>query len=100
MGQMRVGDIGSRLRIRVRKQDSQPFDMSAATVKTLKMMKPSGTVVERSFGLEEASIAFYDMVSGDLDEQGPWQGQLLVEFAGGNRWHTDPFSFEIAGNLS
>lgn len=100
-GQLRKNDEGSVLRISV-KENGAPFNAGSATTKTLKLAKPSGTVVERTPVFETTGVdgvLLYTTIAGDLDESGPWTGQLHLEFVGG-KWHTDQFNFVVGENLS
>ena len=100
-GQMRVGDIGTVIRISV-KENGLPFNASSATVKTLKLMKPSGVVVARATTFESNGadgVLRYATVLADLDESGPWTGQVYLELPIG-KWHTNPFNFVVGENLS
>ena len=101
-GQFRLGDVGSLIRVTVTEKGSnKPLDVALA-MHTFIFKKPSGEVIERvptmttngADGLLE-----YTTADGDLDEAGPWQGQVFLVYATG-QWHSDPFSFPVAGNLS
>ena len=100
-GQLRKLDEGSVLRLSV-KENGLPFNAAAATVKTLKLAKPSGAVVDRVAVFETTGadgVLLYTTIAGDLDESGPWTGQLYLEFPAG-KWHTDPFNFVVGENIS
>jgi hypothetical protein len=100
-GQLRKDDVGSVLRLSV-KENALPFDASAATVKTLKLSPPNGNVIERAASFETTGadgVLIYTTIAGDLDQAGPWTGQLYLEFPTG-KWHTDPFNFVVGENLS
>jgi hypothetical protein len=99
-GQLRKDDIGSIIRVRVR-EEGLPFNAAAATTKTLKLKKPSGRVVARPAEFETNGtdgVFTYTTVEDDLDESGPWSGQIFMEFPTG-QWHTDAFNFHVGENL-
>lgn len=96
-GQMRVGDAGTTIRMRVT-DDGSPLNAAAATVKTLKLQKPDGSVVARNAAFETSGadgVFVYVTEATDLDQAGPWKGQLLLEFSASQKWHTDVFPFEV-----
>lgn len=100
-GQLRKGDVGSVIRVSV-KENLLPFDAQSSTVKTLKLKKPDGTVLSKTAVAETNGadgVFLYTTVAGDLDQIGPWTGQLYFEFSGG-KWHTEPFNFGVGEVLS
>jgi hypothetical protein len=42
----------------------------------------------------------YTTVENDLDEAGPWTGQVYLDFAPNARWHSEPWNFTVGENLS
>lgn len=99
-GQLRKDDVASVIRISV-KENGVPFDASTATVKTLRLTKPSGAVIDRVAVFETTGIdgvLTYAVIAGDLSESGPWSGQLTLTMPTG-LWHTDPFNFVVGDNL-
>ena len=101
-GQMRRFDIGSVIRVTV-KEKGAIFDASAAIGKTMKLKKPSGAVLERPAEFQtdgSDGIVFYTTVENDLDESGPWTGQVFLDFAANAKWHTDLWNFTVGENLS
>lgn len=100
-GQIRKGDVGTVLRVQVT-EFGQPFNASAATVTDLKLKKPSGKAsppVHASFETNGTDGVFrYVTKAGDLDEAGPWQGQLYLEAPNG-AWHTEMFSFQVGETI-
>lgn len=99
-GQLRIGDIGTVIRIRV-KENGLPFNASSATLKTLKLRKPSGIVISRATSFETTGVdgvLVYTTVLNDLDQSGPWTGQIYLEMPAG-KWHTDPFNFMVGENV-
>jgi BppU N-terminal domain len=100
-GTLRQYDIGSVIRVMVRENGSV-FNASAATTKTLKLQKPSGEVAEVAaiFQTDGSNgVLQYTTIANDLDETGPWTGQLFLAFPSGS-WHTEPFNFNVGSNLS
>ena len=100
-GQMRQYDIGSVIRVTV-KENGKPFNATGAT-STFKLRKPSGAVAQRTgvFQTNGADgIVQYTTVADDLDEAGPWTGQIFLDFAVNAQWHTEPFNFTVGENLT
>jgi hypothetical protein len=98
--QLRQGAVGAVIRVRLF-ENGAALPASTATVKTLKFQKPSGTVISRPavFETDGSDGRFlYTTVDGDLDESGPWVGQMFLELASG-KFPSEEFSFNIAGNL-
>jgi len=101
-GQLRKYDIGSLIRCTV-KENGAIFNASAAIGKTMKLLKPSGAVLERpaEFATDGSDgVLQYTTVADDLDESGPWTGQVFLDFAANARWHTEPWNFTVGDNLS
>jgi hypothetical protein len=101
-GQIHKGDIGTVLRIQVT-ENGVPFNASAATVTDLKLKKPSGRAsLPRHADFETNGtdgVFRYVTQAGDLDESGPWQGQLYLEAPNG-AWHTEMFSFQVGDTIT
>lgn len=99
-GQLRRGDVGSVIRIAV-KENGTTFDISAATLKQLKVKHPDGTGSTWVPSFESGGadgVLVYATLAADLDQAGPWTGQVYLEFVGG-KWHTEPFSFTVGAVL-
>lgn len=99
--QFRVGQVGASILIHVR-EDSAVVDISGATVKTLRLRKPSGVVIERATTFVtdgRDGDVIYVSVAADFDEVGPWVGQVRMEFGSTQKWASDLFSFAVAENL-
>jgi len=76
-------------------------DISSATVKQIKLYKPSGTVVTKtaSFTTDGTDGKLeYTCTTSDLDEVGTWQSQVYLEMSG---WtgHSDKQTFQVYDNL-
>jgi hypothetical protein len=101
-GQLRMYDIGSLIRVRVC-ENGASLNAEMA-IKTLKWKKPSGEVEERAAeyytdGTADGHYVQYTTVEDDLDECGPWTGQVFLDFAPDGKWHTEPFNFTVGENL-
>lgn len=100
-GQIHKGDVGTILRVQVTEK-GKPFDASAATVHDVTFKKPSGTITEPAPADFESNGVDgwfrYVTKQGDLDEAGPWQGELYLEAPNG-AWTTELFSFPVADTL-
>lgn len=100
-GQFRIRDIGSVIRVSV-KENGAPFNASTATTKTLKLRRPDGTVTTKTMTFETSGVdgvLVYTTLLNDLDQAGPWTGQVYLELPTG-KWHTEPFNFSVGDNLS
>jgi hypothetical protein len=100
-GQLRKDDVGSIIRVRVQ-ENNKPLDASNASVKTMKLQRPSGSVIEGDATFEtdgRDGVIVYQTVDGDLSESGPWGGQVYLEFGAAGQWHTEPFNFVVGDNL-
>ena len=98
--QLQKFDIGSTFRVTV-KENGVPMDLSAAVVKNLKLGRPTGSVLEVPMGfLTDGAdgVVIYTTVENDLDQTGPWKGQVFLEFGNG-KWHTTQFGFDVGENL-
>jgi BppU N-terminal domain len=99
--QLRVDQVGATLRIRIT-ENGAPVDISNATVHTIRLKKPSGEVIERTVSFvtngQDGNVE-YVTADGDIDESGPWQGQVHIEVGSAQAWSTDFFSFNVAENL-
>lgn len=89
---LRKGDIGTILRWTASEQNVA-VDVSAATVKQVKFMKPDGTKMTRSLVNSTKSSdrkdgtdgrVEYTIVSGDLDQKGTYKWQLFFNLASWN----------------
>lgn len=101
-GQLRKNDIGSVIRVTV-KENGAIFNASGAVTKTMKLKRPSGTVLERPAEFQgdgSDGVVIYTTVAGDLSEIGPWTGQVFLNFAASQQWHCEPFNFTVGDNLS
>lgn len=101
-GQMRRLDVGSVIRVTVI-ENGAIFNASGAIVKTMKLKKPSGEVEEHPAEFQtdgSNGIVQYVTVENDLDEAGPWTGQVFLEFSDQAMWHCEPFNFTVGDNLS
>ena len=86
---LRKGDVGTILRWTA-SEDGGPVDVSAATVKQVKLVKPSGMQVTRALvNSTKASDkkdgtdgrVEYVTVAGDLDQKGTYTWQLFFNLA-------------------
>lgn len=99
--QLRVGDVASIIRVTV-KDAGVALNLSTATVKQLKLKKPSGTVVVKDaiFATDGVNGQLqYETLAGDLDVPGPWMVQVYIEM-GTQKFHTTMFSLPVSANLS
>lgn len=99
----RLNDIGTLLQITIiDAQTNLPRDISSAIVLKLLLMKPSGALLEKAAEFvtdgTDGKIK-YILVSGDLNEAGPWQIQGYIEI-GSDELHSEIEEFTVEGNLN
>ena len=98
--EIHVGDIGTVLEITIYDGDAI-VDISGATVKQIKLRKPSGSVVTKTASFStngQDGKVRYVTQDNDLNEHGYWQIQGYVELGGGE-WHTNVEDFLVHKNL-
>ena len=92
MSSLRKGDVGTVLRYTV-SEDGGPVDVSAATVKQLKLTKPDGTQVTKTLVNSTKSTdkkdgtdgrVEYVTVAGDINLKGTYKWQLFFNLASWN----------------
>lgn len=83
-----VGDIGTEFRVQVLDEDGTPVSVASATTRTIKFIKPGGTLVTKTAlpgstqnPLLTAANGYmhYLTVSTDLDVRGEWKIQGYVD---------------------
>lgn len=101
MTDLHLGDIGTVLRFTVKEQNVA-LDISAATVKTLKLRKKDKTVIERDLDFTTDGTdgdVEYVTVDGDIvGNKGKWLAQVYLEMPGG-KWHTSKVEVEVDDNV-
>lgn len=75
MSKTYIGDVGTEIIL------DCGVDVSAATVRTIKALKPDGTSVDWTAVLEGTTAIKYTIQSGDLDQAGAWKLQAYIEIA-------------------
>ena len=76
MAVISVGDVGTVITL------DCGVDISTATVKTIKVRKPTGETVSWAATLSEITAMSYTTGSGDLDIAGTWHFQAVVTMPG------------------
>ncbi len=97
----REGDIGTPIRVTVT-DDGVAVDLSTASVKNIRLIKPDQTVLEKaaSFYTEGTDgIVTYTTILNDLDQPGRWTVQVYVEM-GSAKWHTSTQVFDVIANVA
>jgi hypothetical protein len=100
-GEIRKNDIGTIFYGTILDQDSSAADLSSATTKQIKLLRPDGTSVEKDASFQTDGtdgILEYTTVSGDLSVCGVWKIQWYVVLSGGT-WRTDVKTFKVYDNL-
>lgn len=99
-------DVGARIVLNIRRRDGSAYDVSAASVMTLKLTPPSGTTT-KSFAASFATaphgdgtgtdgvVEYVTTTTSDLDESGRWLGQVYLDFSASDRRHTQPFVLHV-----
>ena len=94
-------DIGTLIKISIT-DDGTVINLAAAIVKTIKLRKPSGVVVEKTAGFftdGTDGIITYTTILSDLDAAGRWTIQAYIEMGTG-KWHTDTAVFDVFPNVN
>lgn len=110
---IQLNDIGTSFEIDITDTDKDcvtlPVDLTSATNIAFKFFKvESETSIDRggtvfTGGLPNGDatdgIVQYISIAGDLDEEGPWQGQVTITFATGDVFNSTIFNFNVKANL-
>lgn len=75
MSKVYVADVGTEIVLNC------GADVSAATVKSIKVQKPDGTTTSWAAVLEGTNYLKYTIQDGDLDQAGAWKVQAYIEIA-------------------
>ena len=100
-GEIRKNDIGTIFYGTILDQDSSVVDLSAATTKQIKLLRPDGTSVEEDASFQTDGtdgILEYTTVSGNLSICGVWKIQWYVVLSG-STWRTDMKTFNVYDKL-
>jgi len=91
MGKIYTGDIGTRLR------HTLNVDLTGYSSIDYKIKKPSGTVLTKTCVVEDLSegIIYYDIIAGDIDEEGEYLIQGYIQFASGNKNYSVTETFTV-----
>jgi hypothetical protein len=99
-GEIHVGDIGVAIRVKLYDEKGGVLDVSTATIQ-LKLQPPSSPafVVQATYVNDgKDGLIQYITQAGDLNKQGFWRLQTIVNFPSGSL-HSDITSFEVYPNL-
>lgn len=80
---IRVGDVGTVLRVRVLDQDGAAQDLTGATL-VMYLRKPDGSVLTKTPTVTTTGTdgrMYYTAVSGDWDAAGPWAVQVKLTYS-------------------
>ena len=101
--EIRVGDVGTALDVTIKNSATgQAENISAATVKQIKLLKPNGQALTKPAVFVTGGVdgkLRYVTVDGDLNLAGTWKIQGFVTLPDGS-WHTTIGTFEVHKNLS
>lgn len=100
MADVHVADEGTRFELTI-EDSGVVVDVSAATIKTIKFLKPDGISVSKPADFvtdgSDGKIE-YVTVTDDIDIKGGWKCQGYVELPSG-KWHTSQANFDVSQNL-
>lgn len=94
------GDIGTELEL-VIQEDGVSQDVSTATIKSMRFLKPSGGTLDvtATFTTDGTDGKIrYITQDGDLDESGTWSRQAFVAI-GSWSGHSDKVEFKVYPNI-
>lgn len=101
-GKIFVGDLGTVFELEIRDQDNLVVDISQATVKKMKFVKPDGTALSKDtvFSTDgtDGKIRWTTTQATDLDQAGDWDREGYVEMPTG-KWHTTIVTFRVHEHL-
>jgi len=101
INEIHQGDIGTIFEITLQDADGV-VDLTGASITDFVFIKPGGTKITKN-GTVDADptlgIIRYTTVSGDLDEVGCWQIQILLAFGISSSWSSDIGGFKVHSNL-
>ena len=93
-------DVGTVLEATILDSAGAVIDVSTATTKTLKLVKPSGAVLNKTATFttdgSDGKIR-YATIANDLDSVGTWRIQAYIELGASNKFHTSVTTFEVVG---
>lgn len=100
---VRVGDVGTIFEATFEDEDGSLVSIATATTKTMTFRRPNGSTFTRAGTFQTDgtdSILEYAAVAGDLTIDGDWQVQGYVELASGEKYHAEPYEFQVGPNLT
>lgn len=98
--QIHAGDVGTKLIVTV-KDNGSVVDISSASVLSIFIKKPNGTILSRSGTLETDGTdgkMYYIVSAGDLDVAGNYKIQGQVALSSGT-FSTSTATFKVQCNL-
>ena len=102
MANIHKNDVGTVIEVIIKDEDNVAIDVSAATVKTIRLRNPAGTVMEKTAVFvtdgTDGKIK-YTTVDGDLDATGDWRTQAYIEIGSTVKFYTDDTLFHVVGVL-
>ena len=97
MANIHVGDVGTRFIATITDQDGDVVNVSGASAKKIKFLKPDGTFLEKNADFFTDGLdgkLCYDAEAAFLSIAGKWFWQGYVVLVGGT-WTTDSLSFDV-----
>jgi hypothetical protein len=82
--------------------DAAAIDISTASTKELHLLKPDGTTAAKSGSFTTDGSdgkLYYQTVSGDIDQSGPWWFQMYVVLASGFVMRSSRALFTVDGRI-
>lgn len=99
--ELRVGNVGSLIRLTIVDQDGAPVDVSSATL-VLYLRSPKARLLTKTPSLTSGGTdgrIQYATLAGDLDVPGNWQAQAKVTISG-STWFSTLTSLPVSANLA
>lgn len=99
--EIHLDDIGTIFEITLYDEGAIVTQVSSATLKQIKILKPDGTLMAKTAAFKtdgSDGIIQYEAISGDLDTLGSYKIQGYVEMPCGN-FHSSIGKFKVHRNL-
>lgn len=100
-GEIRIDDVGTQFLITL-KDGSDIVNLAGATVKQIIFHKPDSSLLTKNASLYTDGTdgkLYYTSIDGDLDQEGLWKIQVVVNFTSSAKFHSDIGTFQVYSNL-
>lgn len=99
---IRIGDVGTILRVSITDDDGVIVDISTATTKQIILKKPDTSILTKTasfFTDGTDGILTYTLIAGDIDQVGRWQIEAYVVTPTGS-WSSTIEAFSVQHSLT